>query len=75
MSVIPMTGRPFKDEIFVMAVEAVARLRKEGFRAVRLDLGVLDSQAQGFRIETTAMAGGKSNMEGPSTKSSATRTS
>jgi rhodanese-related sulfurtransferase len=43
----------------VMAVEAVARLRKEGFRAVRLDLGVLDWQAQGFRIETTAMAGGK----------------
>lgn len=35
----------------VMAVEAVARLRKQGFRAVRLDIGVLDWQAQGLPLE------------------------
>lgn len=45
----------------VMAVEAVARLRKQGFRAVRLDLGVLDWQAQGLPVETAAVAGGKRN--------------
>ena len=40
----------------VMAVEAVARLRKHGFRAVRLDLGVLDWQALGFPVEMAAVA-------------------
>lgn len=45
----------------VMAVEAVARLRKQGFRAVRLDLGVLDWQAKGLPVETAAVAGVKRN--------------
>jgi len=40
----------------VLAVEAVARLRKRGFRAVRLDLGVVDWQAKGFSVETEAAA-------------------
>jgi rhodanese-related sulfurtransferase len=40
----------------VLAVEAVARLRKRGFRAVRLDLGVVDWQAQGFPVETESAA-------------------
>jgi rhodanese-related sulfurtransferase/DNA-binding transcriptional ArsR family regulator len=35
----------------VMAVEAVARLRKRGFRAVRLEIGVVDWQAQGLAVE------------------------
>jgi rhodanese-related sulfurtransferase len=38
----------------VMAVEAVARLRRQGFRAVRLDLGVLDWQARGLPVELGA---------------------
>lgn len=38
----------------VMAVEAVARLRKRGFRAVRLDIGVLDWKARGLPVETAA---------------------
>lgn len=45
----------------VMAVEAVAQLRKQGFRAVRLDMGVLDWQAQGLPVETAAVARGKRN--------------
>lgn len=38
----------------VLAIEAVARLRKQGFRAIRLDMGVLDWQAQGLPVETAA---------------------
>ena len=45
----------------VMAVEAVARLRKQGFRAVRLDMGVLDWQAQGLPVEVAAEARVKRN--------------
>lgn len=45
----------------VMAVEAVARLRKQGFRAARLDLGVLDWQAKGLPVETATVAGVKRN--------------
>jgi len=45
----------------VMAVEAVARLRKQGFRAVRLHLGVLDWQARGLPVEMTAVARVKRN--------------
>lgn len=45
----------------VMAVEAVARLRKQGFRAVRLDMGVVDWQAQGLPVEQSAVAGSKRN--------------
>lgn len=41
----------------VLAVEAVARLRAQGFRAVRLDMGVTDWQAQGLPIEAMAPAG------------------
>lgn len=43
----------------VLAVEAVAQLRKQGFRAVRLDMGVLDWQAQGLPVERAATARGK----------------
>lgn len=45
----------------VMAVEAVARLRNQGFRAVRLDMGVVDWQAQGLPVEQGAVAGAKRN--------------
>ena len=45
----------------VMAVEAVARLRKRGFRAVRLEIGVVDWQAQGLPVEQGAMAGSRHN--------------
>jgi rhodanese-related sulfurtransferase/DNA-binding transcriptional ArsR family regulator len=45
----------------VMAVEAVARLREEGFRAVRLDLGVLDWQAKGLPVEHGAVAKARRN--------------
>ncbi|MHB1310224.1 MAG: ArsR/SmtB family transcription factor, partial [Limisphaerales bacterium] len=41
----------------VMAVEAVARLRRRGFRAVRLDIGVLDWKARGLPVETAAKGG------------------
>jgi rhodanese-related sulfurtransferase len=43
----------------VLAIEAVARLRQQGFRAVRLELGVADWQAQGLPVEkdTTATNG------------------
>ncbi len=40
----------------VLAIEAVARLRKRGFRAVRLDMGVVDWQARGLPIEKGAAA-------------------
>ena len=40
----------------VMAIEAVARLRERGFRAVRLDMGVVDWRAQGFPVEQGAVA-------------------
>jgi len=36
----------------VLAVEAVRRLRDNGFRAVRLDMGVWDWRAEGFPVET-----------------------
>jgi rhodanese-related sulfurtransferase/DNA-binding transcriptional ArsR family regulator len=36
----------------VMAVEAVALLRKKGFRAHRMEQGVTDWRARGWRIET-----------------------
>jgi rhodanese-related sulfurtransferase len=35
----------------VLAVEAVRQLRQRGFRAVRLDWGVVDWQSRGFRLE------------------------
>ena len=35
----------------VMAVEAVTLLRKKGFRASRMELGVVDWRARGWRIE------------------------
>lgn len=37
----------------VMAIEAVELLRRRGFRAERLDLGVLDWRARGLRLERT----------------------
>ncbi len=37
----------------VLAVEAVSLLRKKGFRAVRLEDGVLDWVAHGFRLEAS----------------------
>lgn len=37
----------------VMAVEAVELLRKRGFRAFRLEQGVADFRARGWRIEAT----------------------
>jgi len=40
----------------VMALEAVARLSEQGFRAVRLDMGVVDWRAQGLPVETVAVA-------------------
>ncbi len=39
----------------VMAVEAVARLRERGFKAVRLELSVLDWQSHGFPVERGVM--------------------
>lgn len=45
----------------VMAVEAVERLRKRGFRAVRLEIGVVDWQAQGLPVEQGALAGSRRN--------------
>jgi rhodanese-related sulfurtransferase len=38
----------------VMAIEAVELLRKKGFKAQRLDEGVIEWRARGFRIETQA---------------------
>ncbi len=34
----------------VLAVEAVLRLRKKGFRAARLDMGVWDWKAKGLKV-------------------------
>ncbi|MHB9008396.1 MAG: ArsR/SmtB family transcription factor [Limisphaerales bacterium] len=48
----------------VMAVEAVARLRQQGFRAIRLDMGVVDWQAQGLRVEQGVATGAKRNQPG-----------
>lgn len=42
----------------VMAVEAVARLREQGFKAVRLEWSVLDWQSCGFPVERGVMQGG-----------------
>lgn len=39
----------------VMAVEAVARLREHGFKAVRLELSVLDWQSHGLPVEAGGM--------------------
>jgi ArsR family transcriptional regulator len=36
----------------VMAVEAVALLRKKGFKAYRIEQGVTEFRAQGWRVET-----------------------
>jgi rhodanese-related sulfurtransferase len=36
----------------VLAIDAVALLRKKGFRAHRLEQGVVDWRARGWRIET-----------------------
>jgi ArsR family transcriptional regulator len=38
----------------VMAVEAVALLRSRGFKAERLEQGVLEWRARGWRIEAVA---------------------
>lgn len=38
----------------VLAVEAVARLRRRGFRALRLEAGIPDWRARGFGVETGA---------------------
>lgn len=37
----------------VMAIEAVALLRKRGFKAHRMEQGVADWRARGFRVETS----------------------
>jgi rhodanese-related sulfurtransferase len=37
----------------VMAVEAVALLRKKGFKAHRMEQGVADWRARGFQVETS----------------------
>ena len=39
----------------VLAVEAVSLLRKKGFRAVRLEDGILDWSAHGFRLEASGV--------------------
>jgi rhodanese-related sulfurtransferase len=36
----------------VMAIDAVELLRKKGFKAQRLDDGVIEWRARGFRVET-----------------------
>lgn len=45
----------------VMAIEAVARLRKRGFRAFRLEMGVVDWRAQGLPVEQESVAGATRN--------------
>ena len=40
----------------VLAVEAVRQLRAHGFRVVRLDWGVVDWQARGFRVEAGSVS-------------------
>jgi rhodanese-related sulfurtransferase/DNA-binding transcriptional ArsR family regulator len=39
----------------VMAVEAVELLRKKGFKAHRMEQGVVDWRARGWRVETSAV--------------------
>jgi len=41
----------------VMAIEAVELLRKKGFRAQRMEQGVVDWRARGFRVETSREEG------------------
>jgi rhodanese-related sulfurtransferase len=41
----------------VMAIEAVELLRKRGFRAVRMEQGVMDWHARGWRIEKSTPEG------------------
>jgi rhodanese-related sulfurtransferase len=41
----------------VLSVEAVELLRKRGYRAQRLDLGVHDWRGLGFAIEATTAGG------------------
>ena len=38
----------------VMAVDAVVILRKRGYRASRLEIGVMEGRARGLRVETGA---------------------
>jgi ArsR family transcriptional regulator len=38
----------------VMALDAVALLRERGFRAQRLEQGVLEWRARGWRLETAS---------------------
>ncbi|MBI5608151.1 MAG: metalloregulator ArsR/SmtB family transcription factor [Deltaproteobacteria bacterium] len=49
------TGRPVvaycRGPYCVLAVEAVARLRKQGWEAHRLELGVVDWRARGWNVE------------------------
>lgn len=52
----------------VLAIEAVQRLRQNGFRALRLDWGVVDWQAHGFRVE----AGSSSDAAQPHSDSART---
>ncbi len=40
----------------VMAIEAVELLRKKGFRAQRMEAGVVDWRARGWRVETPSQA-------------------
>jgi len=57
-----LANLPKKEEIVaycrgpycVLAIEAVNLLRKKGFRAVRLEDGVLDWAAHGFRLEASS---------------------
>jgi ArsR family transcriptional regulator len=41
----------------VLAVEAVSLLRREGFRAIRLEEGLPDWRARGLPVEVTKAAG------------------
>lgn len=50
----------------VMAVEAVALLRSKGFKAQRLEQGVLEWRARGWRTETAAAKSRKGDRSRPS---------
>ena len=39
-------------ELCVLAIEAVARLRARGYQATRLEAGIPDRRARGYRVET-----------------------